>query len=345
MQYFINAIRIANRPRFLTDRSIKQGNQPIMNSVIVCGSLAIDTLCSYEGSFADYEEQFPTTGLNISIQLQGMHTGFGGCGMNIAYGLFKLGINALPIAVAGRNYTDHYEAHLKQLGMDTRYIVVDSDYKHCATCIIYSDEDGNQITAFHSGASRSSKRLSADQVKEIGEVDVAILAPEDAPIMIRQAQDLHRHGVSIIFDPGQGLAAFSKEDIKTLLSLSQYVVVNSHEWEILRKNSALSAEEIIDTHLVIVTRGKDGVEIYQKSESPIFVKAAPCEQMVDPTGCGDAFRAGYIFGMLQQQSVRGCAELGCLLSVRNLEQLDTQRYEVTAAELLELQSKTYLSTV
>ena len=93
-----------------------------MNSVIVCGSLAIDTLCSYEGSFADYEEQFPTTGLNISIQLQGMHTGFGGCGMNIAYGLFKLGINALPIAVAGRNYTEHYEAHLKQLGMDTRHL-------------------------------------------------------------------------------------------------------------------------------------------------------------------------------------------------------------------------------
>ncbi|MDG1204053.1 MAG: carbohydrate kinase family protein [Pseudomonadales bacterium] len=312
-----------------------------MNSVIVCGSLAIDTLCSYDGSFADYEEQFPTTGLNISLQLKGMHTGFGGCGMNIAYGLLKLGINPLPITVAGRNYAEQYEAHLKQLGMDTRYIVVDQDYEHSATCIIYSDQDGNQITAFHSGAARSSKRLSADQIEEIAEVEIAILAPEDAPIMIRQAKDLNRHGLSVIFDPGQGLSAFSKEEIRTLLSLSQYVVVNSHEWEILRTNSELSAEEIIDTHLVIVTRGEDGVEVYQRSEPPIFVEAAPCEQIIDPTGCGDAFRAGYIFGMLRKQSVRGCAELGCLLAVRNLAQLDSQLYEITAAELLELQSKTY----
>lgn len=314
-----------------------------MNPVIVCGSLALDTLCSYDGSFADYEAQFPTTGLNISIQLKDMHTGFGGCGMNIAYGLHKLGIHALPISVAGRNYAEHYKPHLEQLGMDTRYIVVDTDYEHSATCIIYSDEDGNQITAFHSGAARSSKRLSADQVEEISQVEVAILAPEDAPIMIRQAQDLHRHGVSVIFDPGQGLAAFTKEEVRTLLSLSQYVVMNSHEWEILRTNSELSAEQIIESHLVIVTRGEDGVDVYQKDQPPLFVKAAPSPQKVDPTGCGDAFRAGYIFGMLQRQNVRGCAELGCLLAVRNLEQRDTQCYEITADELLLLQKKFYLN--
>lgn len=304
-----------------------------MTSVLVCGSAAIDFLGSYSGSFEDYEKRYPTAGLNISLQLARLSTSFGGCGMNITYGLNKIGVPVTPLTSVGLDFRDHYLPHLIAEGIDSRYVCVDEEYEHSAHCIIFSDDKGNQITAFNPGASLSPKRILPSAIPNFEQFEIAMLAPEDAPIMLRQARNINKNGVKVIFDPGQGLAEFKREEIRELLSLSHFVICNDHEYEILQTNSGLSAEEIISTHEVIITRGSKGVDLYSAQRPEQHVDALPSVTVVDPTGCGDAFRAGYIFGMLRRYSPVACAQYGCVMASANIACQETQRYEIDRATL------------
>ena len=184
-----------------------------MTSVLVCGSAAIDFLGSYNGSFEDYEKRYPTAGLNISLQLARLSTSFGGCGMNITYGLSKIGVPVTPLTSVGLDFRDHYLLHLNENGIDSRYVCVDEDYAHSAHCIIFSDESGNQITAFNPGASLSPERILPREIGHFDQFEIAMLAPEDAPIMLRQARDINKTGVKVMFDPGQGLVAVTLCDL------------------------------------------------------------------------------------------------------------------------------------
>lgn len=314
-----------------------------MASVLVCGSAAIDYLGRYAGSFKEYQERYPIAGLNISLQLSRLSSSYGGCGMNIAYGLKRLNVNVTPLTSVGRDFLDHYMAHLESIGMDTRYVCVDDNYEHSAHCIIFSDDLGNQITAFNPGASLSETRTLPRQIEHFDELKIAMLAPEDAPIMLRQARDIGREGVEVIFDPGQGLAEFSQVEIRELLELSHIVICNDHEWDIMQTNSDLTADEIISTHLAIITRGANGVDLYQTGEEVCHVDALSDREIIDPTGCGDAFRAGYIFGMLEGENPQGCAQLGCVMASINLGCTETQRYEIDKTELLRQRALAYPS--
>ncbi|MFT7243343.1 MAG: adenosine kinase [Candidatus Azotimanducaceae bacterium] len=299
-----------------------------MTAVLVCGSAAIDFLGSYSGSFKDYEKRYPTAGLNISLQLSRLNTSFGGCGMNITYGLNKLGVPVTPLTSVGLDFRDRYLGHLEAEGVDSRYVCVDESFEHSAHCIIFSDDHGNQITAFNPGASLSVDRVLPRAIPHFGEFSIAMLAPEDAPIMLRQARDIARTDVTVIFDPGQGLAEFKQEEIRELLELSHFVICNDHEWEIMQTNADLSADDIIATHEVIITRGDKGVDLYSAHRQQSHVDAIPDQKIVDPTGCGDAFRAGYIFGMMSSQSPEVCAQYGCVMASTNLSCSETQRYEI-----------------
>jgi adenosine kinase len=312
-----------------------------MASVLVCGSAAIDYLGRYAGSFKDYQERFPIAGLNISLQLAKLTSSYGGCGMNIAYGLNRLGVDVTPLTSVGRDFRDHYLGHLEQIGIDTRYVCIDESYEHSAHCIIFSDDLGNQITAFNPGASLSGTHTLPTEIVHYDELKIAMLAPEDAPIMLRQARDIGRTGMQVIFDPGQGLAEFTREEIRELLELSHIVICNDHEWEIMQTNSGMSAEEIVKTHLAIITRGAGGVDLYRDGEPPCHVDALADREIVDPTGCGDAFRAGYIFGMLENESAEGCAQLGCVMASINLACGETQKYQIDRNGLLEQRQLAY----
>lgn len=312
-----------------------------MTSVLVCGSAAIDFLGSYTGSFKDYEKRYPTAGLNISLQLSRLNTSFGGCGMNITYGLNKLGVPVTPLTSVGLDFRDRYLGHLESEGIDSHYVCVDESFEHSAHCIIFSDDHGNQITAFNPGASLSVDRVLPREIPHFGEFSIAMLAPEDAPIMLRQARDIARTGVTVIFDPGQGLAEFKQEEIRELLELSHFVICNDHEWEIMQTNADLTAGDIIATHEVIITRGDKGVDLYSAHRQPSHVDALPDQKNVDPTGCGDAFRAGYIFGMLDAQSPEVCAQYGCVMASTNLSCSETQRYEIDRDTLMQIWQKYY----
>jgi adenosine kinase len=315
-----------------------------MTSVLVCGSAAIDFLGSYSGSFEEYESRYPTAGLNISLQLARLSTSFGGCGMNITYGLNKIGVPVTTLTSVGLDFHDHYMPHLEREGIDTRYVCVDESYDHSAHCIIFSDDNGNQITAFNPGASLSVDRILPREIPHFENFSIAMLAPEDAPIMLRQARNIAKSGLAVIFDPGQGLAEFKLEEIQELLSLSHFVICNDHEWEIMQTNSELSAEEIIATHEVIITRGAQGVDLYSANRPSSHVAAIPNQAIVDPTGCGDAFRAGYIFGMLEQVSPEACAQYGCVMASTNLGCRETQHYEVDR-DLLIAQRQQYYGDI
>ena len=160
--------------------------------------------------------------------------------------------------------------------------------------------------------------------------------------MLRQARDIGREGVEVIFDPGQGLAEFTREEIRELLELSHIVICNDHEWEIMQTNSGLTANEIVATHLAIITRGANGVDLYRAGEAPCHVDALSGHEIVDPTGCGDAFRAGYMFGMLEGEDPRGCAQLGCVMAAVNLGCSETQKYQIDKQTLLDQRAAAYL---
>lgn len=304
-----------------------------MGKVLVCGSIAIDLLGTYGGSFDEYQDKYPINALNFSLQLRQLRTSFGGCGMNITYGLMQLGVDCLPLTAAGLNFEDHYRDHLVSQGINIENIAVDPEYEQCATAIVLSDLLGNQITGFYAGASPSQRRKLPREVDGISEVSLAVLAPEDAPIMLRQARDLHDLGIPMLFDPGQGISEFSREEVRELLDLSDYVIANAHEWEILQMNAELGADEIIaGQRQVIVTLSEDGVDILQPAEPKIHVPALKPERIVEVTGSGDAFRAGYVYGLLQEQSPTDCAQLGSLVAVYNLENPETQRYRFSLDE-------------
>ncbi len=305
------------------------------SKVLVCGSLAIDHILGYKGSFADYQKKYQVQSLNISLQLTDYHTCFGGCGMNITYGLALLGIDCLPLSAAGLDFESGYRQHLEKLGIDCQYIAVDPAFEHSAHCTLISDPRGNQITGFYSGAATSPARLLPSEIAEIDAITLALLAPEDADIMLRQARDLNKLAIPIIFDPGQGIAEFSREAIVELLTLSQLVMVNSHEYDILLTNAQLTHEEIVAMmDLVIVTRGESPVDLYQKANHE-QVPAVSIDEIIDPTGCGDAFRAGFVCGMAESMSFRNSAELGCLMAAENLLSADPQRYVINRERLLQ----------
>lgn len=303
--------------------------------VLVCGSIAIDLIGQYRGSFEQYQQKFPVNALNISLQLAGMHTTFGGCGMNITYGLTLVGVDAIPLTSAGRDFRDHYQAHLESNGITTHYIAVDERFENCASCILLGDDLGNQITAFHSGAAVSDQRVLPSEIDGIDEFQFAVLAPEDAPIMLRQARDLSKYGFPVMFDPGQGLAEFKQDELRELLELCDYSICNDHEFDIMQTNAGLSAAEIINQmQQVIVTNGDKGVDIYEQGRA-IHVPAVEVPNIVDTTGCGDAFRAGYVLGKVLDLSTTECGRLGNMMAAENLQSRAPQEYHITREDLFE----------
>ncbi len=301
--------------------------------VLVCGSVAMDYVGRYRGSFASYQSRYDIEALNISLQLADLRSSFGGCGINITYGLKKLDIPVIPLSAAGTDFLDNYQQHLIALGVNSDHIIVDQSFPRCATALVISDDHGNQITCFHAGASISPLRELPRDIDGTEDCQIAILAPEDAPVMLRQGRDLHELGIPVIFDPGQGIAEFSREQILELLLLSDSAIFNLHEYEILKQNAGLTASDLEQMmQRIIITRAAEGVDVFENG-TMLHVDAVICHKIADPTGCGDAFRSGYIYGLMHGYDALVSVRLGCLLAAINLEYMDTQTYDVDVKSL------------
>jgi adenosine kinase len=288
---------------------------------LICGSLAFDTIMVFGDRFANHILPDKIHILNVSFLVPQMRREYGGCAGNIAYNLALLGDDGVPMATVGRDF-GAYREWLSRAGVPLDHVrVIESELT--AQAFITTDLDDNQITAFHPGAMQHSH---ANRVSEARDITLGIVAPDGRDGMIEHAAQFAAAGIPFIFDPGQGLPMFGPEELQRFLTQARWVTVNDYEWQLLQQKSRWGVSEITSRlEALIVTRGAAGSVIHTRGEK-IEIPAAPARQVVDPTGCGDAFRAGLIHGLLHGRDWRTTGHIASLMGAIKIESRGTQNH-------------------
>ena len=297
---------------------------------LICGSMAFDTIMSFHGRFSEALLADQLHKINVAFLVPGIRREFGGCAGNIAYNLKLLNGDPLIMATLGKD-GGTYVDRLDTLGISRRCIRhIDDAYT--AQAFITTDADSNQITAFHPGAMGSSH---LNKIQDAGKVKIAIVAPDGRDGMIEHAEDCARLGVPFIFDPGQGLPMFSGEELTHFIELATYVAVNDYEAELLTERTGLSLEQIAErVSALIVTRGEQGAEIYTSNER-FDIPVVRVDQVVDPTGCGDAFRAGMLYGLTHDMDWMTIGRLSSLMGSIKIASQGGQNHTPTLTDIQE----------
>lgn len=274
-------------------------------SILICGSLAFDTIMTFEGRFAEQILPDQLHILNVSFLVPGLRREFGGCAGNIAYGLRQLGADARPVATLGADGQDYLE-RLRSLGVDTRHVRLAEDH-YTAQAMIMTDRDNNQITAFHPGAMAQAhdNPLQAADGAVIG-----IISPDGRQAMQQHAEQLRALGVPFVFDPGQGLPMFNGQELLRFVELADWAALNDYEARMLSDRTGLDYAALSRRlRGLVITLADQGCEVWQDGQC-IRVSGEPADAVVDPTGCGDAFRAALLYGLAQGWDLVRCAQLG-----------------------------------
>lgn len=290
--------------------------------ILVCGSLAFDTIMTFEGRFADQILPDQLHILNVSFLVPGLRRDPGGCAGNIAYGLRQLGAAPVPLAAIGSDGADYLE-RMRSLGIDVRHVATVAD-AYTAQAMIMTDRDNNQITAFHPGAMSMAHQNPVPDRKDL---DIAIIAPDGRDAMTTHAAQLHAAGIPFVFDPGQGLPMFNGEELRRFIDQASWVAVNDYEGRMLCDRTGLSLAEISrQVRGLIVTLGEHGCDVWEGGEAT-RVQGVKAAAVVDPTGCGDAFRAALLHGLAKGWSLTRCAELGNRMGALKIAVRGPQNYE------------------
>ncbi|MBA4267589.1 MAG: carbohydrate kinase family protein [Comamonadaceae bacterium] len=292
-------------------------------AILVCGSLAFDTIMTFEGRFAEQILPSQLHILNVSFLVPGLRREFGGCAGNIAYGLRQLGAQAVPLAAMGSDGQDYLE-RLDKLGVDTAHVQRVED-SYTAQAMIMTDLDNNQITAFHPGAMSSAHQ---NPVPSRSDIAVAIVAPDGRDAMLVHARQLHDAGIPFVFDPGQGLPMFNGEELRHFIELASWVAVNDYEAKMLTDRTGLSLEGIAEkVRGLVVTLGEQGCEVWEDGKKTL-VPGVKATEVLDPTGCGDAFRAALLHGIEQGWPMQQCVELGNRMGALKIASRGGQNYSL-----------------
>ncbi|RTL27259.1 MAG: carbohydrate kinase family protein [Burkholderiales bacterium] len=298
-------------------------------SVLICGSLAFDTITNFHGRFAQQILPEQVHILNVSFLVPTLRKEFGGCAGNIAYSLKQLGGEPLIMATLGKDGT-LYRNHLEQMGVSLKHVrTLEDDYT--AQAIIITDEANNQITAFHPGAMGQAhiQRIEADPA-----IKLAIVAPDGRDAMIQHAEQLKAANIPFIFDPGQGLPMFDGEDLKRFVSQATWVAVNDYEGKMLAERTGSSLAELSKSHLkgLIETLGAEGCNVYVQGEKT-HVPGVKASAIVDPTGCGDAFRGGLLYGLVNDWDLVKSVTLANRIGAIKIAAAGPQNYTLDRAAL------------
>ncbi len=295
---------------------------------LICGSLAFDTIMSFHGRFSEALLADQLHKINVAFLVPGIRREYGGCAGNIAYNLKLLGGDPLIMATLGQDGGPYLD-RLDKLGISRRCIRSYAD-AYTAQAFITTDADNNQITAFHPGAMSNSHH---NKVNEAGEVKLAIIAPDGRDGMVEHARDCAALGIPFIFDPGQGLPMFSGDELKEFIGLATYVAVNDYEAELLTERTGWTLQEISDrVSALVVTRGEQGAEIFIGGDK-IDIPVVKVDQVVDPTGCGDAFRAGMLFGLTRGMDWPTIGRLASLMGAIKIESQGGQNHAPTLEQI------------
>lgn len=284
-------------------------------SAIICGSLAFDMIANYESKFSDAVLPDQLHILNVSFYTPCMRREFGGCAANIAYTLKALGAEPKILATIGKDGQD-YLGRFHSLEIDTSLIrTIDDSFT--AQCFIITDITNNQINAFHPGAMEMADQLNVPHNDPT--IKIGIIAPDGKQAMINHAQQMYQAKIPFIFDPGQGLPMFDGDALKQFLTMATWVATNDYEAKLLCDRTGLSLQEISEMipGSLFVTLGGKGSEVWEKGKRTL-INPVVVDKVVDPTGCGDAYRAGLLYGLEQGWPSIQCANLGSALGARKI---------------------------
>jgi adenosine kinase len=298
-----------------------------MPAALICGSMAWDTIMVFEDRFKNHILPDKVHMLNVSFLVPRMRREFGGCAGNIAYNLKLLGGEPVPMATVGQDFGP-YREWFGKLGIPLDHVREIPD-SFTAQGFVITDQDNNQIWGFHPGAMQQSH---ANRVRDAADIALGIVAPDGRDGMLEHARDFAAQGTPFIFDPGQAMPLFSGEEFRAFIEKADYVAVNSYEASLLSERTGWSETEIAaKVKAYIVTHGAEGSVIHA-DDATHQIPAAKPREVVDPTGCGDAYRAGLIHGIL-----RGCdwpttGRIASLMGALKIAQPGTQNHRFDPAE-------------
>ncbi len=290
-------------------------------AALICGSLAFDTIMTFEGRFAEQILPDQLHILNVSFLVPSLRRDFGGCAGNIAYSLKLLGGEPLPMATLGTDGGEYLQ-RLAALGISDRYVKqVDDTYT--AQAMIMTDRDNNQITAFHPGA---MMQAHITRIESHPDIKLGIISPDGRDAMLEHAAQFVAAGIPFVFDPGQGLPMFNGAELTQFIEQATWVTVNDYEGKMLCDRTGLSLADISrKVKGLVVTLGGEGCDVWVDGERE-RVQAVQPAAVVDPTGCGDAWRGALLFGLEQGWPLARCAELGNKVGALKIAQRGPQNY-------------------
>ncbi len=290
-------------------------------SALICGSMAYDTIMVFHDKFKNHILPEKVHILNVSFLVPVMRREYGGCAGNIAYNLKLLGEQPLIMATVGHDF-EPYAQWLGQNNLSAQYIKV-LDNCYTGQAYITTDEEGNQITAFHPGAMNSSHLNS---VPTDGSIRIGIVSPDGKEGMQLHAKEFKELDIPFIFDPGQGMPMFNGEELLQFIEQATWLTLNDYESELMQERTGLSLEAIADkVQALIITLGAKGSKIYADGRC-IDIPAAKPKAILDPTGCGDAYRAGLLYGLLNELGWESTGRVASLMGAIKIEHNGTQNH-------------------
>jgi adenosine kinase len=299
-------------------------------SALICGSLAFDTIMVFQDQFKNHILPDKVHILNVAFLVPRMRREFGGCAGNIAYNLQLLGGNPIPMATVGQDF-ETYRHHFEACGINLTHVKEIPDL-YTAQAFITTDLDDNQITAFHPGA---MMRSHENHVRDVEGVQFGIVSPDGRDAMLQNASEFAELGIPFIFDPGQAMPLFSGEEFRNFIEQATYVTVNDYESSLLQERTGWSDAEIASrVSAYIVTRGPKG-SLIRSNGDIIEIPAAHPVRVVDPTGCGDAYRAGLIYGLMNGHDLPTTGRIASLMGALKIEHHGTQNQRFDFREFAE----------
>jgi len=295
---------------------------------LICGSLAFDTIMSFEGRFSEQILPDQLHILNVSFLVPALRREFGGCAGNIAYALRQLGGTPLPMATVGNDGADYVE-RMKKLGIGCEFVREVED-AYTAQAMIMTDRDNNQITAFHPGA---MMQAHITRIAPRSDIKIGIISPDGRDAMLQHAEQFKAAAIPFVFDPGQGLPMFDGKELAHFVELATWVTVNDYEAKMLCDRTGLSCAEMSrQVQGLVVTLGAEGCEVWVDGEKTL-VAPVKAEAVLDPTGCGDAFRGALLFGLEQGWSLTRCAALGNRVGAHKIASRGGQNYTLDSSQI------------
>lgn len=309
--------------------------------IAVIGSIATDHLMSFSGKIADQLVADSLENVSLSFLVEHLDVRRGGVAGNISLGLGRLGLNPVLVGAVGQDFGE-YRSFLEQHGVDTKSVHV-SETQHTSRFLCTTDEEENQIASFYAGAMSEMRDVDLKAVADrVGDLDMALIGANDPEAMLRHTDQCRQLGVPFAADISQQLAIMSGDDVRKLVDGATYLFTNEYEATLLLKNTGWSEAEVLDrVGSWVTTLGGDGVRISGKSHETVEVPSVPDVKVAEPTGVGDAFRAGFLWALGVNMTMERAAQVGCVFASIVLEAVGPQEYTLDRSEFSNRVAKAY----